>query len=319
MRSPAGIVAELRELRERWGVWRFMFNDDLLVGGTPAMLAWADDLAARIARDLPGLELWGMTRADAVTPAIASRLAAAGFRTMFVGVEAASDGVLRRFRKGTRAAMNDRALRVLREAGIRPELGFIMLEPRMAWEDVGDNLRFLRRVGGFSRHNLTNRLNVYHGAPLYAAGVASGEVVPSDDLADRYLYTFDDARVALYSELVDRLKREGFDLKRRVWEVVVRTRELQADAWRALGPAGRDWPPLVRLRAEGRALERLEADRWLEIFEELHRRIEGSAGRDELLRAMPGHARERLADVDREADRMAAQLDETARRLPGAA
>src|SRR5204863_7193331 len=86
-RSPVHIVAELRQIRERWGIWKFMFNDDLLIGATPEMQAWSAELGERIADELPGLQLWAMTRADAVRPELFTGLVRAGFRHVFVGVE----------------------------------------------------------------------------------------------------------------------------------------------------------------------------------------------------------------------------------------
>ena len=309
-RSPGNIVAEMREIHGSWGVRKFRFNDDLLVGAAPDMQAWAEELAERIAAESPGLEFQAMTRSDAVNPKLFRKLRTAGFRTIFLGVESASDAVLQRFKKGTRADVNESALRVLREVGIVPELGFIMLEPRMSWADLGQNLAFLRRVGCFTRHNLTNRLNVYHGAPLYNRALADGEIVPSEDLTERHPYEFTDPKVRRYSDAVERVKQLGFDLKRDVSDVIVRLRETCAELYREGGAAAHDSPRSSELERHGRRLERLEADTWLLVFEDLYRRIDHDQDEDELVGAMEVSARERLGPLAAEVEAVDRRIDE---------
>jgi hypothetical protein len=197
---------------------------------------------------------------------------------VFVGVESGADAVLRRFRKGTRASTNDRAIRTLRDLGVTLQLGFIMLEPRMSWRDLGENLAFLRRAGCFTRHNLTNRLNVYHGAPMYERGVARGDIRPSDVVTERFLYEFDDPLVARFSEAIAALQRHGFAEKMRVSEVVDASKELRIDLARERGPESRGWPDVVDLIAAAEALERQEADAWLTILEELYALLDAAAG-----------------------------------------
>jgi hypothetical protein len=319
VRSPENIVAELRELGETWGVWRFMFNDDLLIGASPAMQEWAGELADLIASELPGLELWGMARADAVNPELAEKLARAGFRTIFVGLESASDDVLRRFKKGTRASMNERALRVLIASGIEPEYGFIMLEPFMSWEDLGKNLAFMRRAPYFSRHNLTNRLNVYHGAPIHTTGVERGEIDPNADLTERHHYPFQDERVRRYADITDLLKHHAFASKVDVNDIVLELRRVQGRLVEVLGPEARNLPTVVALRAAGKRLERLEADRWLSIFERLYERVADGGAPDDLARELTSYADGQLRDVADASEELRRELDRSAESLLAAA
>jgi hypothetical protein len=308
-RSPANIVTELQAIHERWGVRKFMFNDDLLIGATPEMQTWAAELADRIGDELPGLQLWAMTRADAVRPELFTRLARAGFRNVFVGVESGADAVLRRFRKGTRASMNDRAIRTLEELGITPQIGFIMLEPRMSWGDLGENLAFLRRAGCFTRHNLTNRLNVYHGAPMYERGVDRGEIVPSDVVTERFLYVFDDPLVARFSDASAALQHHGFAVKMHAWTAVNASKELRIDLAREQGPESKDWPAVVELTAAAEGLERREADAWLVVLEELYGLLDRGDDADPVLEAMRGRVDELLEPVRLAADGLLQRVD----------
>jgi radical SAM superfamily enzyme YgiQ (UPF0313 family) len=310
VRSPANVVAELRALHDRWGLWKFMFNDDLLIGAAPDMQAWGEELADLIASEFPGLEFWAMTRSDAVNTALFSKLRRAGFSKIFIGVESASDDVLKRLKKGTRAPTNDRAIRVLEDVGIEPELGFIMLEPHMSWDDLRQNLAFLRRVGHFSRHNLTNRLNIYHGAPLYQTALDDGDITPTDDVIERYLYEFEDERVRVYSELMTELKRHGFGTKVQVTDAVTGVKLYQAELARSLGPDSRTDPSVIALRDEARRLERAEADAWLRIFELAYDGIEHKSEHTDLLDGLLPHVDLLLAGVADAARQLEARVDE---------
>ena len=315
-RSPANVVAEMREIHERWDVGRFWFNDDLLVGATPEMQAWGEELADRLAAELPGLELRGMTRADAVTPRLATKLRRAGFRSIFVGVESASDGVLGRFKKGTTAQMNMRAIEVLEAAGIRPELGFIMLEPRMTWDDLNRNLRFLRRVGCYTRHNLTNRLNVYHGSPLYGETrpVAAGDdQTAAEELTERYLYDFQDPKVKAFSEGASLRQRQGFEVKRDLADAIARLREVRSNLCRAHGPETRTWPAVRALAEHGGRLERHEADGWLAVLEDLYARIDRDEPEEVVREESRRRAAAMLGSLAREVDELNQHIDRVAR------
>jgi anaerobic magnesium-protoporphyrin IX monomethyl ester cyclase len=313
-RSPENIVAEMCEIHDRWGARKFMFNDDLLIGASAEMQIWAGELADRITEELPGMEVWAMTRADAVTPDLFARLARAGFRNAFVGVESGADAVLKRFRKGTRAAMNDRAIRTLESVGITPEMGFIMLEPRMSWGDLGENLAFLHRVGCFSRHNLTNRLNVYHGAPMYERGVENGEIRPSDDVTERYLYAFDDPLVGRFSDASDALQRHGFAAKMEVWASVNASKELRMDFAASLGSASRELPEIVDLVGIATRVERQEADAWLVVLEELYERLGNGDSVELVLEVMPELTDALLEPVRVAAEALRRRVDELRRR-----
>ncbi len=317
VRSPANVVAELRTMHERWGLWKFMFNDDLLIGAAPDMQAWGEELADLIAAELPGLEFWAMTRSDAVNQALFSKLRRAGFSKIFIGVESASDDVLKRFKKGTQAPTNDRAIQVLDQVGIEPELGFIMLEPHMSWADLGQNLAFLRRVGHFSRHNLTNRLNIYHGAPLYEVALAEGDIVPSDDVTERYLYEFEDDRVRRYSDSVSELKRHGFGVKVLVSETVTNVKHLRAELARHIGPETSANPAVIALQQAARRLERAEADAWLRIFDLLFEGIDQDSPDPDLLVALRTPAELLLAEVAESAQLLDERVQEVRLTLTG--
>jgi radical SAM superfamily enzyme YgiQ (UPF0313 family) len=71
---------------------------------------------------------------------------------MLLGIESASQQVLQRLFKRTTVDENEKAIAEIRDAGIDPEIGFIMFDPMSTIEDIKENMAFLER------NRLLNRL-----------------------------------------------------------------------------------------------------------------------------------------------------------------
>jgi len=72
-------------------------------------------------------------------------LAEAGLHQILIGLESGRNESLKRLNKMTTVEENERALRVLRQYGIEPNLGFIMFEPDSSLADIRINFEFLQR------------------------------------------------------------------------------------------------------------------------------------------------------------------------------
>lgn len=121
-RSVENVVAELRELRHRYGADRVRFADDIL----PLDKGWVLDLCRAIEDEGLGLEFECLARADLMDADVISAMAGAGFKEVFFGVESGSDGVLDRMNKGQTRADIQRATTLARQAGM-VQHWFIML------------------------------------------------------------------------------------------------------------------------------------------------------------------------------------------------
>ena len=139
----------------------------------------------RLSRAMAGLGItFGMeTRANDMTEPLMRSLRGAGLTSLLLGIESGSPGVLRRLGKRTTAAQNERAIAAVRDAGIEPEIGFIMFEPASRLDDVAENLKFLDRNRLLDRLGRTANL-LYHahiafkGTPGYQAAIEQGLLVP---------------------------------------------------------------------------------------------------------------------------------------------
>ncbi len=73
-------------------------------------------------------------------------LKAVGLREVFVGIESGAVGQVRRYMKAATVQRNLRALSTLDALGISTDIGFIMFEPRMTFDDLFANIDFIHRA-----------------------------------------------------------------------------------------------------------------------------------------------------------------------------
>jgi ribosomal peptide maturation radical SAM protein 1 len=113
-KSPERALAEIRELRARYGLEFFSAVDNILDMG------YFRSLLPRLAMEPPGVTFFYEVKAN-LSAAQVGLLAAAGVTTIQPGVESLSDHVLQLMRKGSTALQNVQLLKWCREHGVRPE------------------------------------------------------------------------------------------------------------------------------------------------------------------------------------------------------
>lgn len=99
-RSPANIVAEMRELHQRGGVDLFLFQDEFFVSGKRQVM----EFCAELARTGLALRWKAFGRVNLTDREMMQAMAAAGCLELRFGIESGSDAVLARIRKGFTAA-----------------------------------------------------------------------------------------------------------------------------------------------------------------------------------------------------------------------
>ena len=217
----ARVVEELAHL-SRLGVRHPYFTDEDFVGTDPARTV---DLARaiRAAKDAghiaEEMSLYlDMRVSSLLAPARAGQpsgsrvldaLQTAGLREVFVGVESGAKEQVKRYQKAATADRNRRVLNLLEGRGLATDIGFIMFDPEMAFDEIGANLAFLRETGLW-RHDsrLTKELRLEAGTPVVEDYRARDLIAGPMDLDELcYPYRWVDARA---QEVRDRF---------RVWEV----------------------------------------------------------------------------------------------------
>ncbi|MGC8492178.1 MAG: cobamide remodeling phosphodiesterase CbiR [Syntrophobacteraceae bacterium] len=179
-RSPENIVSEISQLVSL-GKRDFYFVDPNFIGPGKAGRERTLDLASRLSdlRIRFGME----TRANDVTPELMRALVKAGLTRLLLGIESGRPDVLKRLGKHTTTASNEKAVAMVREAGIEPEIGFIMFDAESSLEDIRMNLDFLERNRlldrlGRTANLLCHELIAFKGTPGYRNAFEKNLLVP---------------------------------------------------------------------------------------------------------------------------------------------
>lgn len=142
-RSPESIIAEIDQLINQYGQRNFYFVDPNFFGPGLKGRGRALDLASLLKeRDIQfGIE----GRVNDITEELISTLVEAGLNQILIGLESGRNESLQRLNKMTTVEQNEKAIRILRQYGIEPNVGFIMFEPNSSLEDIRINFEFLQR------------------------------------------------------------------------------------------------------------------------------------------------------------------------------
>ena len=189
---------ELSELVRRHGVSKVSFVDDGFLGGDgrgrERALKLVELLKERGLRIRFSIEC----RLDEADREVLAALQSVGLRHVLIGVESANEADVRLFGKRTTVAQAEAAIALLRGLGLDFSIGFIMFHPLSCLGGVRENLAFLarNRVGAYRL--VTNRLEVYPGAPLLRYFQRRG--VRFREERYRLYYAFQDAAVGVLYE-----------------------------------------------------------------------------------------------------------------------
>lgn len=141
--SVSRVLEEIRTLHDVYGLHEITFVDDTFTLDRARVLDLCDCL--------PGMNLdvtWNCSsRVDAVDPELLSRMAGAGCRTLFFGVESFSPAALAAVHKGTSPQKNLSAIRWAHSAGIRVKCGMIVGLPGETEASMAAALQILEGEG----------------------------------------------------------------------------------------------------------------------------------------------------------------------------
>lgn len=136
-RPVDNVMAELRALAQ-WGVSELFVQDQCF--GQPRA-PFDELLEAMIAEDL-GLGWWTFSRCDVVDKALLDKMVAAGCHTLILGVESASEEILRQHRKGYDLGQVREAFALAEAAGLRTAATFILGLPEETPQSLRETIAF---------------------------------------------------------------------------------------------------------------------------------------------------------------------------------
>ncbi|HBF33043.1 TPA: radical SAM protein [Candidatus Sumerlaeota bacterium] len=141
-RSVANVMAEIKELGERYGIHHLAFMTDSLT----LKKDWAQDLFENLLALPQPIEWVCNSRVDAVDPDLLRLMRQAGCKMISYGLESGSQVVLDACKKGISLEQSERAIRLTREAGI-PSMGYFILGlPGETRQTVQESIAFAKRI-----------------------------------------------------------------------------------------------------------------------------------------------------------------------------
>ncbi|HUR82169.1 MAG TPA: radical SAM protein [Thermoanaerobaculia bacterium] len=194
-RNPKLVVDELEYLVNERGVRLVLFQDDDFLSGGKDARDWALTVAREIIeRGLnEKMRFKFSCRSDEVREETLAPLVEAGLRHVYLGVESGDPDALKTLNKMITPEVHHRAGQVLRKLGISFDFGFMLLQPWSTFEQVRNNLTFLREFcdGGYTVAGFCRTLP-YVGTPMEKKMREEGRLTGPALEAD---YTFLDPRL----------------------------------------------------------------------------------------------------------------------------
>jgi anaerobic magnesium-protoporphyrin IX monomethyl ester cyclase len=160
-RSPADVVAELREMVEDEGVTQVGFWDDTFTIGKRRVMEICD----RIEKSGLEFEWMCMSRVDTVDEETLAALRRAGCYLILYGVESGSQRVLDAMKKEITLAQVERAFEMTYDAGIEAAAFFMFGNLEETEEDIRATIEFAKKLkASFASFNIATP---YPGTELY--------------------------------------------------------------------------------------------------------------------------------------------------------
>lgn len=208
LRAPKAIVDEMLDLHRDRCVPIFLFqDDDFLAGGKNAKL-WAMEIADLLAQSGHAGEIAFKIscRSDEIDTEILNRLIAGGLTHVYMGVESGDEEGLINMSKRIKPDTHLRAGRILKQAGLSFDFGFMLLDPYSTFRSIRQNIDFLEAfIGDGWAVAPFCRMLPYAGTPIERRLQAEGRLLgtqfePDYNFLDRKLDVFYDWMIGAFYE-----------------------------------------------------------------------------------------------------------------------
>ena len=217
VRSAKNVVSEIKYLQEKYGINCFYFVDELFIDKTN--LQWIYDFYEEMKKQNVKILFHAEARVDSISEPVIKMLKEVGLDNLFIGFESANLATLKKYRKGHTPKQAEEALKILKKLDVTVEYGYIMIDPELTYEQLTENVEWILKIGGYTKHNLYNKLNLYYGTDLYKA---IKEENPDDlPFYERKITKFKDKRVETFSLIIDMAKELFSDYNERVNDFIL--------------------------------------------------------------------------------------------------
>lgn len=182
-RSIKNVIAELKILKDRYGVNCLFFQDELFVFSKKRLL----DLEQALKKADLKIKFLCDARVDIMDKEIVEILKRCGCQFICIGFESSDDRVLKLMNKNTTVEQNIKTLELIKKSGgVGLGLNFI-------WNNLGDDERTLRRnVELIKKYNTYYQCRTirpvtpYPGSDLYYKLIEAGKLKGPEDFFDKF-------------------------------------------------------------------------------------------------------------------------------------
>lgn len=148
LRKTQTVVEEMKYLYEKRNSRVFLFQDDDFPIVGRVWRKWTLDFVEELYRqNLVGKIIWKINcRADVVETELFEILRDAGLYLVYMGLESGSEEGLSVLNKELSVEQNIKAVKTLRDIGLKFQYGFMLFDPSTTFNSVRENIEFLREI-----------------------------------------------------------------------------------------------------------------------------------------------------------------------------
>lgn len=191
---PERIQAEVKQVRDDYGIYGHMFFDDEMNLSKQRMLGICGKL-----EELGDIVWRGFVVTAKFDRELGEACKRSGCYEIASGIESGSESILRNIRKPATREINRNFIKTAKICGLRVKAFLIVGLPGESWSTVRDTYRFLQqcREEGYAPDDIdVSVLQVYKGAPIYQN---AGDVVFKRDWSEKSYYK---SSPDMYTELI---------------------------------------------------------------------------------------------------------------------
>jgi radical SAM superfamily enzyme YgiQ (UPF0313 family) len=181
-RGPDAVVAEMKELHDRYGVTFFYFCDELAIVSKKQILQLTDS----IKKNLPPIKFRMDCRVTLFDDEIAVALKQAGAVFLNIGFESSSQKVLDQMNKRATIEQNIDAAEMAMKHGIGIGINMIWGMPSDDLDSLRMNAEFIKRFNQYDQIRTIRPVTPYPGSPLYQQAVREGQLEGPDDFFEKF-------------------------------------------------------------------------------------------------------------------------------------
>lgn len=173
-RSPENVLAELKSVYEDFGIRNIEFVDDTFSLNRRR----AEAICEGMIREKLDV-VWGASaRVDTLSPSLLEKMKKAGCWIIYLGIESGSQKILDAIGKKITLEKAERAVEMIKEAGIQVLGSFIIGFPQDDEKTIRETIRFAKKLNlDYAQFSI---LTPYPGTPIYDDSIAQNTLLVRD-------------------------------------------------------------------------------------------------------------------------------------------